>query len=289
MKSRAERIMPLDRDETVMISPTEARLSTTDERPAKRKARPAQNARDVTSAGAHQPPPTPARVKDAEETSRRGIDSRLTEPAVEEVRLVDPARPESDSVRVEPTTAFSENKGDTVSPEAGNKTHRPVNTEKRQTDTASSETPDKDFFERTSEILQGREAEPSAVQTILIQEVQEWIAAGRIPTDDIMTHVDADREPQQPEEPHLIIERKPGVVRIGDRKPPDISSDNVQESTASSAERINEQNFEISIGSISVVVEGDEPVPQPAPAATQQRGPTRSASPRTSRLSRHYL
>lgn len=290
MGDRAGRVMPLEREETVMVSAAETPIISTDERPVVRTTEPKQDVHAVAAPAERARRRSAATPEPVNETSPRESESQHSAPAVEEeVRLVDPDRPGSSGVRSEsPAIAVSENTRVTIPPESGTSTQNPRRDEKRQTDTANSETPARDFFERTTEIIQGREAEPSTVQTILIQEVQEWIAAGRIPTEDIMPDVD-DREQQQPDEPQSIIEPKPGVIRIGDRKPPDTSSDHVQELSASAAEPIKEQNFEISIGSISVVVDGEEPVvARPAPAATQPSAPS-PASPRTSRLNRHYL
>jgi hypothetical protein len=51
----------------------------------------------------------------------------------------------------------------------------------------------------------------------------------------------------------------------------------------------SEQNFELSIGSISVVVEGDERPPALTPAQVAAQPAARETPRRTSRLSRHYL
>jgi hypothetical protein len=284
MRSQVEDTFPLEREETVMISP--------DERASESRLRSPDNAESRTKGGdkprAEQGERSTKSVESRSQRSRRPSNTAPVQPIVEEVKLVDAERPRS-AARVEsPAASFSGGNDDTSQLEPVNKTQKPNTKEKRQTDTANSEIPEKEFFERTSEIIQGREAEPSVVQTILIQEVQEWIAAGRIPTDEIMTDADADRQLEQSDETQSIIERKPGVVRIGDSKRPDVASDAGQELSPSTME-LNEQNFEISIGSISVVIDGEEPVSQPAPtAAATPRAPS-SASPRTSRLSRHYL
>jgi len=88
------------------------------------------------------------------------------------------------------------------------------------------------------------------------------------------------------EESPAMIEREPGVVRIA----PEVRLEKSVEKTSSPTSSIEEQSFEISIGSISVVVEGDDPAPSNAPTAETARTPARETPRRTSRgLSRHYI
>lgn len=285
MKRQVEDPMPLDRHETVMISP--------DNRISESLMRSPDDAESITKRGdASRSGRGERSTKPVESASRRRsprqVEKAPVEPIVEEVKLVDAKRPRSAAPVQSPAAAFSESDDDTTQHGPVSKTQKSNTKEKRQTDTANSEIPDKEFFERTSEIIQGREAEPSVVQTILIQEVQEWIAAGHNSADEIMTDADADPQLEKSDEKQSIVERKPGVVRIGDSKRPDVASDAIQELSPSTTE-LNEQNFEISIGSISVVIDGEEPVSRPAPTPAAPLSGSSSASPRMSRLSRHYL
>jgi hypothetical protein len=283
MKDRGERRpMPIDREETVMVSPP---ALVGPDRPERKSSSP-----DMASPRESSRRPVSVESTDAfrTEASRRpsaAAESLPREPVIEEVKLV--ATESSDSSPVEEDSLpLAGTDRDPIRQGPRRRAQKPISKEKRQTDTANTEVPDKDFFERTSEIIQGREAEPSTVQSILIQEVQEWIAAGRIPTDDIM--LDQDVESPIPDETPPKVEHNPGVIRIGDRRRPDMRRDREEELSSSSGE-IQEQNFEISIGSISVVIDGDDPVSQPAPAVAAPPSSPSGTPRRTSRLSRNYL
>ena len=144
-------------------------------------------------------------------------------------------------------------------------------------------------FSKTAEIIAGRHAEPVETQNILLREIQEWVAAGN--TSDAEAREEANpsvasvasgvgtRETQ----PALSVsEPEPGVVRIGEK--------HHREPIAKEASRIEQQSFDLSIGTISVVIEGDEHPPQPAPAPRAGNQSNRPDAGRArSRLSRNYL
>jgi hypothetical protein len=274
------RLMPIDREETVMIAPQEPVMPDRPKATAK--------VRDVGASGKLPRPqrsenevPGPGSIT---KPSHRG-EGLPSEPVIEEVKLVAPESPDS-SPASKDSLALAEQEDEAIRREPGRGAQRPINIEKRQTDTATSEVPDKRFFEMTSSIIEGRDAEPSEVQTIVINEVQEWIAAGRIPTDDIMP--DLDVESSKPYTMPPIAERKRGVIRIDDRVSPEVNTDHEEERRSSPSE-VHEQNFEISIGSISVVIDGEDSAPQPATAVAAPPSVSRATPPGRSRLSRNYL
>jgi hypothetical protein len=146
---------------------------------------------------------------------------------------------------------------------------------------------EKRFFEKTTGLIEGRAAEPADVHTILLREVQEWIEAGH-PADDepLPEPTDAVEIPSRAEE-LAEREQRPGVIRVMEaRRREKVHEKLVEVSTPTS---ITEQSFELSIGSISVVIDGDD---RPAETTQHVAAPRPSApeTPRTvSRLSRHYL
>ena len=184
------------------------------------------------------------------------------------------------SVLVEPSTIIEQH--EKLSPDPS----RAVSTEPE----APEKQPEKHYFTRTAEIIGGRVAEPVEVQTILLREVQEWAAAGTgsaaaegTAVDKSVESVAFSSETFETKEVVRIAEPEAGVVRIGEKRLP--------ASVPQEALRIEEQRFDLSIGTISVVIEGDERAPQPTPAARTESGSRceRQATRQFSRLSRNYL
>jgi len=149
--------------------------------------------------------------------------------------------------------------------------------------------PEKHYFSKTAEIIGGRDAEPVEVQTILLREIQEWVAAGN--TAEAEPRAEAGRsvesvalgaETLETQELVSRTEPEPGIVRIGEKRH--------RESIPKEALRIKEQSFDLSIGTISVVIENDERPPQPAPAPRADNKPNGQDRGRgRSRLGRNYL
>ncbi len=145
-----------------------------------------------------------------------------------------------------------------------------VNRDKESADTRSLRPPT-NYFTRTTEIVAGDEVEPEEVQTIVLRELQEWVAAGA--ADDI----DELAELRQG-----AVDLEPGVVRIGERHRPTAKSETV-EST------IEENRFELSIGTINVTVE-DENLVRPIPAPRRDEGQAvHDDGRRFARLKRSFL
>ena len=153
----------------------------------------------------------------------------------------------------------------------------------------SDEQPGKNFFARTAEILAGRSAKPAEARTILLHEIHEWIANGPEPGAETSEKtIEFSRGAIDIEETVQMIEPEPGVVRIGVKRRAETDEDvSPQQSSG-----IEEQSFELSIGTISVVIEGDDRPQQTA----EIKGPERSTQNTRqemgrgpSRLSRHYI
>jgi hypothetical protein len=154
---------------------------------------------------------------------------------------------------------------------------------------APEKQPEKHYFTRTAEIIGGRVDEPVEVQTILLREIQEWAAAGTASeaaegtaADKSVESVAFSSETIETKEVVRKTEPEAGVVRIGGKRLP--------ASVPQEVSRIDEQSFDLSIGTISVVIEGDERPPQPAPAPrADNRQQGHDTGRRPSRLGRNYL
>ena len=217
-------------------------------------------------------------VKNSPAEAKRGTP---LESIREEVKLIEP-EVTRDSSHVPPSPTPDEKKVETLKPiESAKK----IPSHSHSAETTPEKSSEKKFFEKTVEIVEGQTAEPSEVHTILLREVQEWIAAGQTAPHEVIGDV-AELIAEPLPDTSLPSEREPGVVRIVGGRRTKAASELVQEISTTD---FREQNFELSIGSISVVVEGDERPPAPAPVQVAAQ-PARHETPqRTSRLSRHYL
>jgi hypothetical protein len=139
-------------------------------------------------------------------------------------------------------------------------------------DGSSGRTPgSSEFFARTAEIVESGAPATQDRQTIVLREVHEWVASSPGTTSAERDESAAGSEFVQP---------KP--------RPLAVSREYVEEDSPGQPRPV-EQSFELSIGTISVIVEKpekpllpDPPVPKPANAA-------REPEPRFSRLGRSYL
>ena len=151
---------------------------------------------------------------------------------------------------------------------------------------AVPETVDKGYFSQTAEIIDGRVAPQEEVHSVLIHEIQEWVAAG--PTPDVQTLKTLVHTPPEAVETQEVVrpvDGEPGIIRIAEQRRTEAA---VQESQHRSME-IEEHSLDLSIGTISVVIEGDEK-PQAAPAPQRESRPAEhAADTRFSRLRRSYL
>lgn len=144
--------------------------------------------------------------------------------------------------------------------------------------TDRSETQAKKYFSKTAEIIERGDTEAAEVQKILFQEVQQWVR-------DSPAFDTAEKGPGERPETILITE----AARTGPREVTGFR----ESAPAENAERprVTEQTFDLSIGTISVVIEEAEksPRPEPAPPAAGSRHVTQETKREHSRLSRHYL
>ena len=262
-------LAPIDREETVIVPPGASSdvpasnpLAVQDQIHAQKTAKRSTSAIDpieISPAEAKRPAPL--------------------EPHVEEVKLIEPAATRDPSYS-SPTPEAK--KIETLKPiESAKKIPGPPHTAK----TPAEKSTEKKFFEKTVEIVEGQAVEPAEVHTILLREVQEWIAAGQTAPHEVIAGV-ADFAAEPIPDTSLPSEREPGVVRIVEGRRTKAAPELVQEVSMTN---FSEQNFELSIGSISVVVEGDERPPAPAPMQVAAQPAARETPRRTSRLSRHYL
>jgi hypothetical protein len=141
------------------------------------------------------------------------------------------------------------------------------------------------YFTRTAELLAAPAPDPIETRTVFLREVQDWIADGPGDT--------TPREPSAPSSPEIVVAGddtpqpplEPGVRRIA-------TSHRAAPVIASTEERtgIEEQRLELSIGTISVVIEGEDRS-RPGSHRPPERQIERPSPPprRTPRLRRHYL
>jgi hypothetical protein len=137
------------------------------------------------------------------------------------------------------------------------------------------------YFTKTAELM-GKEAPDSVrIREALFREVREWVADGpatadlRAPAQEIAVDTVAERYA-----PPGAVEQ--GIIAIEGKEPVE------RRETAERAEKdgVEEQSFNLSIGTISVIIEsGDSP--PPVNHTNQNTG--RETRPTTSRLRRNYL
>jgi len=156
----------------------------------------------------------------------------------------------------------------------------------RTIETEQSETGAKQrFFTRTAEVIERGGADSAEIQNILLLEVQEWAAAAPVNELERGENLETKAatklaQPWSGREPSAIKKRA-----IHERP----SARHAEETEQA---RIEEQTFNLAIGTISVVIEDAAP-PLPQPEA-RPRGPERQnarqeSSRPLSRLNRNYL
>lgn len=153
--------------------------------------------------------------------------------------------------------------------------------------TTGRETERKEYFVKTAEIIEkGETAEAAEVQKILFQEIQQWVADSPAALD--IT------EPETDEKTAAVLTRE--VLRL---QPPEVPQqalipELITVREKSEPERAGrgefaEQTFELSIGTISVVIEEPERPRQPEPPQAARQNTAGESKREFSRLSRHYL
>ena len=154
---------------------------------------------------------------------------------------------------------------------------------------SSQEQQAKKHFRRTAEILDGGTVEHADVHTVLLREIQEWIAAEPVASKK-SEGVEEGKQASLPTMQREVAppwEHEPGVVRIAGADRPEYRT---RERPMKTIPDIQEQVLDLSIGTINVVIEDDTKSPQPAPArrsdSDQDKRESRRSRPR---LSRNYL
>lgn len=291
----------LEREETVLVRPL-VETENVDTGVSKRGSTPERPAAEMVA-------PKPDRLKMRAETSREKVTAgcvpeTLTAPVFDTTASVEikPAKPEnkellpsdqsllSNIAEVEPTVIV---KTAYVKPSAKREqqtiqTQTPVknaSTTQRETELPVG----KHYYSKTAEIIGGRDAEPIEAQTILLREIQQWVADGntaasepRAGEDCSAESVALDTERLETQGALSTREPEPGIVRIGEKRHP--------KSIAKEISRIEEQSFDLSIGTISVIIEGEERPQQPAPVPKADNQSNRhDRGLRRSGLGRNYL
>jgi hypothetical protein len=301
---REPQLAPIDVRETVMVTPNASSDSLAARQHKPHDATVQDHTRGDQTRGDHTRAPQAAESStSAFRSSHVSIDpateispaearrQKSLEPIVEEVKLIESkATRDFSHLPVSPPLKPEARESETLRPIAGDESRKQIPANPRTPETQPAQSTEKKFFEKTVEIVEGQTARPAEVHTILLREVQEWIAAGQTAIEEVTAGVtnsaaepliDLSLPSEQPE---------PGVVRIGESRRTKTAPERIPEVSTTD---FSEQHFELSIGSISVVVEGDERTPAPVPAQVAARPAARPAARetthRTSRLSRHYL
>lgn len=136
------------------------------------------------------------------------------------------------------------------------------------------------FFAKTAEIIEKGEAAPADISTILFQEVRQWVASGPSKTEPPAATPEALETLTVRD--NLRKETEPGTVVIRER---------IEQERSSEPAALAEQNFDLSIGTISVIIEDPEKAPEPVRAIQNERSQNNSSGTKRefSRLSRNYL
>jgi len=139
--------------------------------------------------------------------------------------------------------------------------------------------PAKEYFKKTAEFLEKGAADEQEIGQILLREVQEW-AADSPASVEIREVMETPIE-KATEDVQTMVVSLPAEIFA--REPSTAKNDETQV--------LEEQNFSLSIGTISIVIEGAEkPVSAPeASPKTKIQNTAQAAEQRSSRLSRYYL
>ena len=219
-------------------------------------------------------------LKDRRTVSAEANNLKKPPPLTEEIN--DRQDPISDGFFVTGQSFFKESER---SGEGNERTVRPVAAEPFEPDVSkpaeSSSSPEKqpkEYFSKTAEIIEKGETSTAEIQNIIFQEVQEWAAA--TPDDSEMPLGNDPGHPEIVITKHFEQSKSPGVIYI-------------RENSSRENERLAEpleQSFDLSIGTISVVIEEAETSAHlAAPPQTNNRPPSTDAKREFSRLSRSYI
>jgi hypothetical protein len=149
------------------------------------------------------------------------------------------------------------------------------------------------YFSRTAKIMERSEPDAAGLQNILFQELREWAAGS--PADPTPPARDAAAAAVTGAEQRELglathreifqMEREPAVVSIKEKE----TFENDGSSGVSSG--LAEQSFDLSIGTINVIIEDTAPLPGPERPSRNESAQNNSSQTKReySRLSRNYL
>ena len=291
----ADNRSPIETEETIIIPPAipakrsmggrEARRSETPDVPPKSAAAPEQGENPS------RPSVTETPVIIGGESDKEPVKGRrLVTPPVGKVKHPSPVKTENDLLGEKPSSEFSVAE-QTVFKEPKNRerpmppTAEPVAVEplepKEFTPAESLSSPGKqkkEYFSKTAEIIKKGETGTAEIRNVLFHEVREWVAAA--PANREMPAADAPGQPEVTITKQVAQSRSPGVLTVREKS----HRENVETSEPM------EQSFDLSIGTISVVIEDEEKPAQPVTLPqTNNRQRTQETKREFSRLSRNYL
>lgn len=269
---------PLDSEEILMISPVSAKnASSRYDEPATKSphTEPVRTKKGRSSDEKQNVAAEPTAKTSKQEIQ---IESSQTAPKKAGPFTADPAN--DDPVKKETlfVKAAESNAGTNV---------RSVSKEKDKRAKESGKKQEKVFFEKTSEIIEGRQVEPEEVRTIVMREVQEWVAA--VPVEatseaEIMSSDDRNARAEKPKSANSMVRQRDPVVSIAENPSKAETKTETEYAPA-------EEHFELSIGTISVIIEGDEKprVQNEFPPRREQARTTSTDRSASSLLERSYL
>jgi hypothetical protein len=156
---------------------------------------------------------------------------------------------------------------------------RPEIPESSQTDAPPAIEPPR-FFAKTVEIIERGDPDPAEFGDILFQEVRQWVAGG---------------PPEREAPAHLAQATETLTVREATRTAPEPGTVVIRNSSfqerADGPAALEEQNFTLSIGTISVIIEDPEKPAEPVRIVQNEQSQNTLTSTKRefSRLSRNYL
>lgn len=283
---RSLQVSPLDVEEVVEASSTQdtnnAMLSKTDDAPMRISEDTSMTLRNRTD-----------ELAMSDRLRATVVSPEIHDPIQEEVSIVrfsgnTSSNGESQTVDLRPTRHVGERESageqsETIPELTSNEFVTTVSSPEQQEPQAEK------HFRGTAEILDGGAVERADVHTILLREIQEWIAAEPVVSEASESGEKGKRTslPRIQREVEPPWESEPGVVRIARTDRPEYRP---RERPMKTIPDIQEQVLDLSIGTISVVIEDDKKPPQLAPARRNDSGQDKRESRRSlSRLSRNYL
>lgn len=142
----------------------------------------------------------------------------------------------------------------------------------------------KRYFTKTAEVIERSDLGAAEIQNIMFHEVQEWAAAAPTGTD--IQDINAAETSENVVKQKIVrVVPEPGIVTIRSER-------RVERAESAENSGLEEQSFNLSIGTISVVIEdAEKPVRQADPKRQDQgnQNPRQGSARQFSRLSRNYL